>query len=138
MRLKSLIIFGVGYIWGTRAGRDRFDALTERFREVLASDVLRDYVEKARARAVISDSHARDAPEEGLAATAQDVAGDQDETEDESTDEGVLDLDEEDEGYGPEDDEESEEEEPDEEAGRVSRRAQIRRRAPARRRRQEA
>ncbi len=29
MRLRSLVVLGVGYVLGTRAGRERYDQLTE-------------------------------------------------------------------------------------------------------------
>ena len=41
MRLRSMAIFGIGYLVGTRAGRDRYQQIAESVREVAESDVVR-------------------------------------------------------------------------------------------------
>jgi hypothetical protein len=48
MRLKTLLIFGAGYVWGARAGRDPYVELVDRVRGFLDSDLARDYLSKAR------------------------------------------------------------------------------------------
>ena len=47
MRLRSMAIFGIGYLVGTRAGRDRYQQIAESVREVAESDVVRGYVDRA-------------------------------------------------------------------------------------------
>ena len=47
MRLRSMIIFGAGYLCGTRAGRDRYKQIAESVRGLAESDVVRSYVDRA-------------------------------------------------------------------------------------------
>ena len=47
MRLRSMAIFGIGYLVGTRAGRDRYQQIAGSVREVAESDVVRGYVDRA-------------------------------------------------------------------------------------------
>lgn len=48
MRLRTWIIFGAGYVWGAWNGRDRLTELADRARDLLDSDLVRDYVERAQ------------------------------------------------------------------------------------------
>ncbi len=47
MRLRSVVIFGIGYVVGTRAGRDRFEQIAASVRGVAESDVVRGYADRA-------------------------------------------------------------------------------------------
>lgn len=47
MRLRSVLIFGVGYLVGTRAGRDRYEQIARSARDLSESDVVRGYVDRA-------------------------------------------------------------------------------------------
>jgi hypothetical protein len=118
LKSKSLFIFGVGYVWGTKAGRHRFDALAQRLDGLVNSHLLRDYVHKVRALTKeISNSRV----DEGAPAEISNNG------EGEIDEEGEMD--EEGDAHGPEGDEE---EERSHEA--TSRRTRIRRRPPTSRR----
>lgn len=131
MRLRTMIVFGAGYIWGARSGHDRLLELADRARDILSSDLVRDYVQRMQTGRVgdeltgSEDSGEEpeeydDEPEEEF-----DESEDFDEAEDaEDLDAEPEDLDEE-----PEEEVEAENEEP------QRARSQVRRRAPGRARR---
>lgn len=48
MRVRSMIMFGIGYLVGTRSGRDRSRTLVSTVRQVLDSDVVRNYVARTQ------------------------------------------------------------------------------------------
>jgi hypothetical protein len=47
MRLRSVAIFGIGYLVGTRAGQDRYQQIAGSVRDMAESDVVRGYVDRA-------------------------------------------------------------------------------------------
>jgi hypothetical protein len=47
MRLRTVFIFGAGYLCGTRAGRDRYKEISESVRSVAESEVVKGYVDRA-------------------------------------------------------------------------------------------
>ena len=47
MRLRSVAIFGIGYLVGTRAGQDRYQQIAASVRDMAESDVVRGYVNRA-------------------------------------------------------------------------------------------
>jgi hypothetical protein len=47
MRLKTMVIFGAGYLVGTRAGRDRYKQIAESARGFAESDVVQSYMDRA-------------------------------------------------------------------------------------------
>lgn len=49
MRLKTRMIFGAGYLLGTRSKTDHFHEIVEGLRGFLASDRVRGYVDKVQA-----------------------------------------------------------------------------------------
>lgn len=82
MRLRSMAIFGIGYLVGTRAGRDRYQQIAESVREMAESDVVRGYVDRAfdvARRPLESADASDDASEEGVADEPSE--GDEDEGE---------------------------------------------------------
>jgi len=71
MKLRTLIIFGVGYALGAKAGRDRYEQLRRAYRRAAANESVRKVIDQgkgivdagtAQARGVVSDqlSHAGD------------------------------------------------------------------------------
>jgi hypothetical protein len=118
MRLRTMIIFGAGYIWGARSGHDRLLELTDRARDLLNSDLVRDYVARMQTARVGDELTESEEPDEELEEP-------EDFEEDEDVDE---DLEEE-----PEEPEELEEASEDEEPQPA--RSRARRRAPGRARR---
>lgn len=117
MRLRTLVVFAAGYLWGTRAGPDRYREYLDQVRGFLDSELVRDFVGSGDEGSEGSDVEDLD-DEEDL---------DEGDFEDE---EDLAEPDEDEEDF--EDEEDLAEEEPDgeeEETGRV------RRRAPARPRR---
>lgn len=87
MRLRSMAIFGIGYLVGTRAGRDRYQQIAESVREMAESDVVRGYVDRAfdMARRPLESA---DAPDDASAEAATDEASEGDEDESESEGDG--------------------------------------------------
>jgi hypothetical protein len=131
MRLKTLLIFGAGYLWGTRAGRDRYQEIVGGVRGFMDSDVVRDVVARIR-QPDGSGTPAGDVEEELPEDEEEDQEpyGDEDEDyEDEDYEEEEGDEDEGLEDDGPTDDDEPEE--PTEEGRSTGRRGMIRRRPPA-------
>src|SRR5690606_35266978 len=49
MRVRSMIMVGIGYFVGTRSGRDRSRNLVSTVRQVLVSDAVRSYVARTQA-----------------------------------------------------------------------------------------
>jgi hypothetical protein len=49
MRLRTVAIFGAGYVWGARAGRDAYVDIVDKLGVILDSGVVRDYVDKITA-----------------------------------------------------------------------------------------
>lgn len=47
MRLRTVAIFGLGYLVGTRAGRERFEQIAGSVREMAQSDMVQSYVDRA-------------------------------------------------------------------------------------------
>lgn len=133
MRLRTWIIFGAGYVWGAWAGRDRLLELADRARDLVGSDVVQDYLQRAQTAAVAGATGGSDEEPEDL---------DEDEEDYEEEDEEPADVEEErdeDEELDEERVEDEEPEEPAEEGDRKPQRArtrsQTRRRAPGRTRR---
>ncbi|HEX5946776.1 MAG TPA: hypothetical protein VFY82_10890 [Acidimicrobiales bacterium] len=84
-----MAIFGIGYLVGTRAGRDRYQQIAESVREVAESDVVRGYVDRAfdMARRPLESADASDdASEEAVTDEASE--GDEDEDEGEADGDG--------------------------------------------------
>jgi hypothetical protein len=84
MRLRSMALFGIGYLVGTRAGHDRYEQIAGRVREVSSSDVVRGYVDRAfdvarRPLAALGDTDATS--EQAVPEDASEDDGDRDETE---------------------------------------------------------
>jgi hypothetical protein len=125
MRLRTMIIFGAGYIWGARTGHDRLLELTDRARDFLTSDVVRDYLQRAQ----------------GATATraTDELAGSESEEPEEFENEDLEDEDLQDEDIEDEDLDEPEPEESGEDGNEepppARSRSQVRRRAPGRSRR---
>ena len=72
MKLRTIIAFGVGYVLGARAGRDRFEQLRSTYRRAAANKNVRKVIDHskeivdsgtAQMRGVVADqlSHAGDA-----------------------------------------------------------------------------
>jgi hypothetical protein len=126
MRLKTLLIFGAGYLWGTRSGRDRYQEIVDGVRGFMDSDVVQDLVARVR------QPGGGGTPEGDV---DQDLPEDEGgEPVDEEEDQGPYadeDEDYEDEDYEEEEGEEDEPENPTEEGRSTGRRGMIRRRAPA-------
>ena len=83
MRLRSMAIFGIGYLVGTRAGHDRYEQIAGRVREVSGSDVVRGYVDRAfdmarRPLAALGDAEVTS--EQAVPEDAGDDESDRDET----------------------------------------------------------
>jgi hypothetical protein len=127
MRLRTMIIFGAGYIWGARTGHDRLLELTDRARDFLNSDVVRDYLQRAQVRDQLAGSESEE-PEE---------FEDEDLEDEDLEDEDLRDEDIEDEELDEPEPEESGEDGNDgnEEPPPARSRPQVRRRAPGRSRR---
>lgn len=47
MRLRTMAIFGLGYLVGTRAGRERFEQIAGGVREMAQSDMVQGYLDRA-------------------------------------------------------------------------------------------
>ena len=47
MRLRTMAIFGIGYLVGTRSGQDRYQQIVGSVRELAESDVVRGYADRA-------------------------------------------------------------------------------------------
>lgn len=116
MRLRTLIIFGAGYVWGARAGRDPYLELVDRVRGFLDTDLVRDYLDRARALQPADDATDEDSWDE-------EVDDEEGEPWDEEADDEDAELSESNNG---------EETEPAEKPARS--RTSTRRRAPSRRR----
>jgi hypothetical protein len=76
MRVRTLLIFGIGYMMGTRAGQDRYQQIVGSVRELAESDVVREYADRALdlARRTVDNTGAETGDDDG------DIAGDDDET----------------------------------------------------------
>jgi hypothetical protein len=122
MRLRTMIIFGAGYIWGARSGHDRLLELTDRARDLLNSDLVRDYVARMQTARVGDELTESEEPDEEL---DEELEEPEDFEEDEDVDEDL----EEEPGEPEELEEASEDEEP------QPARSRARRRAPGRARR---
>jgi hypothetical protein len=86
MRLRSMALFGIGYLVGTRAGHDRYEQIAGRVREVSSSDMVRGYVDRAfdmarRPLTALGDADV----------TSEDVTSEQAVPEDVSDDDGDRD-----------------------------------------------
>ena len=82
MRLRSLAIFGIGYLVGTRAGRDRYQQIAGSVRDVAESDVVRSYVDRAldmARRPLESVDTSEDTSEEAVADDASEADGEESE-----------------------------------------------------------
>jgi hypothetical protein len=122
MRLRTLIVFGAGYIWGARSGHDRLLELADRARDLLSSDLVRDYVQRMQTARV------------GDELTGSEESGEEPEEFDEEPEE--LDESEDfDEAEEAEDVDEEPEEVEDENEEPQPARSHVRRRAPGRARR---
>jgi hypothetical protein len=47
MRVRTLVVFGIGYLMGTRAGQDRYQQIIGSVRELAESDAVRGYADRA-------------------------------------------------------------------------------------------
>jgi hypothetical protein len=120
MRFRTLIIFGVGYVWGARSGRDSYLELVERARGLLDSELVRDYANKIGLVGLQPADEATDQEEEDW-----DEEAGEEEAEDWDEEAGEEEAE-------PGEPEEDEETEPAEEPARS--RGSTRRRSPSRRR----
>lgn len=47
MRLRSMLAFGLGYLFGSKAGREQYQAISQSLRTIADSDVARNTMKKA-------------------------------------------------------------------------------------------
>ena len=65
MKLRTAIVFGIGYILGTRAGRDRYEQLRRIYRRTTSNEQVRQVI-----------NHGKDLVDSGTA-QVRDVAAEQ-------------------------------------------------------------
>ena len=48
MKLRTAIVFGIGYLLGTRAGRERYEQLRHTFSRVTSSEQVRQVIDQGK------------------------------------------------------------------------------------------
>lgn len=85
MRLRSVLMFGAGYFLGTKAGRERYQEITQSLRDVVSSDMTRQVMDKARASLGMVTAPGDGEATEASAETGQESGTEDSETEDSGT-----------------------------------------------------
>lgn len=72
-RFGLLLGFGVGYVLGTKAGRERYHELVRLYQRISGDQRFQDVMEKGKAVVDLSAERAREAMSEGFSAASQKV-----------------------------------------------------------------
>lgn len=73
MRMRSVMMFGLGYLFGTKAGRERYQEISQNLKQMASSDVTRQALDKARASLGLGSAE----DQSGAAATSSSDGQDQ-------------------------------------------------------------
>ena len=75
MKLKAGLIigFGVGYVFGAKAGRERYEQFVSVAGRIAATDVAQQFLEKGAAVADLGAARAKQVMSEGLATAAETI-----------------------------------------------------------------
>lgn len=60
MKLRTAIVFGVGYILGTKAGRDRYEQLRRLYRRTTSNEKVRQVIDQGKDIVDSSTAQVRD------------------------------------------------------------------------------
>ena len=71
MKLRTAIVFGIGYVLGTRAGRDRYEQLRRLYRRTTSNERVRQVIDQGKDIVDSSTAQVRD-----MAADQLRTAGD--------------------------------------------------------------